>query len=214
MATGAAERWRQGWSRAAAARLAAFAVAGVAGCCSVVARPAAAAAPETLRAGDEVAVAGSRLTCVVSSGPGAATLVCGVGADGLPDPSTFAFAIADSAAVLLGASASGQPRLVGRRLQTVTVPGVFPTPRRKPGLVRVRSGDLFLVGGTDVLCVVARASGHVVVTCGLAARGGSFLVGSVAALVSERVAVLSYVLPHDRIRRITARSQPGGPLSA
>ena len=172
------------------------------------------AAPVMLAAGDRVVVTGSRLTCAVSTGPGAAnptTIVCGEGNIASPPPGTYAFALADAAALVLKASASGQPVLVVRKKQPTALGRPFPLSTRGASQsVRVAIGGVFVVGGTDVLCVVTKQSGEPAITCGLAASSGTFVVGSYAAVLSKRLVVLSRLLPHDALKTITAVTQPAG----
>jgi hypothetical protein len=173
-----------------------------------------AAAPVTLAAGDRVVVEGSRLTCAVSTGSGAAnptTIVCGEGNIASPSPGTYAFALADAAVLVLKASASGQPALVVRKEQPTAIGGPFPLSKRGASQsLRVAVGGVFVVGGTDVLCAVTKQSGEPSITCGLAASSGTFVVGSYAAVLSKRLVVLSRLLPNDVPKTITVVAQPAG----
>ena len=173
-----------------------------------------AAAPVTLAAGDRVVVTGSRLACAVSAGSGAAnptTIVCGEGNIASPSPGTYAFALADAAALVLKSSGSGQPVLVARKQQPTASGRPFPVSTRSVSQsVRVTVGTVFVVGGTDVLCAVTKQSGAPAITCGLATRTGIFVVGSYAAVLSKRLVVLSRLLPHDVPKTITVVAQPAG----
>lgn len=173
-----------------------------------------AAAPVTLAAGDRLVVTGSRLACAVSTGSGAAnptTIVCGEGNIASPSPGTYAFALADAAALVLKASVSGQPVLVVRKQQPTASSRPFPLSTRSASQsVRVGVGGVFVVGGTDVLCAVTKQSGAPAITCGLAAGSGTFVAGSYAAVLSKRLVVLTRLLPHGALKTITVVSQPAG----
>ena len=173
-----------------------------------------AAGPVTLAAGDRVVVPGSPLTCAVSTGSGAAnptTIVCGEGNIASPTPGTYAFALADAAALVLKSSVSGQPLLVVRKQQPTASGRPFAVSTRSVSQsIRVAVGGVFVVGGTDVLCAVTKQSGSPSITCGLAAGSGTFVVGSYAAVLSKRLVVLSRLLPHDMPKTITVVAQPAG----
>jgi len=174
-----------------------------------------ASAPVTLAAGEQITVSGSRLNCIVSTGSSAAhptTIVCGEGNLLKPSPGTYAFAMADAAALVLKSSASSQPVLVAREAQPSSVSGVFPLAKHASSQsIRLGLGRVFVVGGTDVLCAVTEQGGGLAITCGLAARAGTFVVGSDVALIAKRSVVLSRFLGHNKFKTITDVAQPASP---
>ncbi len=168
----------------------------------------------TLVAGDQVTVTGSSLNCMVSTATGAAhptTIVCGEGNLRKPAPGTYAFAMADAAALVLKSSASSQPVLVAHESQPA-IGGSFPaSQRRSSQSIHLGIGKVFVVGGTDVLCAVTKQSTGPAITCGLAAASGTFVVGSDAALLTKRSVILSRFLGHSKFKTLTNVAQPASP---
>jgi hypothetical protein len=198
--------------RVAGALVAILTIAGATVSAAIAAQRSPAAAPITLRAGDRVEIAGTSIQCAVSTESGASsplTMVCGVCSLQSPNPGTFALAFADSAAVVIKSSATRRPELVLRKSQP-TAPTSFPTSSRgASSLFHVKSGELLVVGGTDVLCGVSLQSGAPALTCGLAAGGnGTFVIGSYVGVLSERVALLDELLAGGHFATVLSRAQP------
>ena len=170
--------------------------------------------PVTLVAGDQVVVAGSQLNCMVSASSGAAdptAIVCGEGNLLKPSPRTYAFAMADPAALVLKSSASSQPLLVVHEAQPA-IRGGFPLSRRGSSeSIHLGIGKAFLVGGTDVLCAVTNQGGGPSITCGLAAGSGTYVVGSDVALLTKGSVIVSRFLGHNKFKTITDLAQPASP---
>ena len=170
-----------------------------------------AAGPVTLRTGDRLVVAGSKLQCAVSTESSAShppTLVCGVGDVQSPLPGTYALAFADEAVLVIKSSASRQPVLVTRKAQPSAPSGV-PAVSRKATTITVRSGALLLLGGSDILCSVSPQDGTPTLACGLAAGGsGTFVVGSYVGVISQKVALLTRLLAGDKLDPVVSEKQP------
>jgi hypothetical protein len=166
----------------------------------------------TLRTGDQLVVTGSKLRCIVSTAASAShppTLVCGVGDVQSPLPGTYAFGIADAASLVLKATATRQPTLVVEKDEPSTNGASFPAVSRPTKKYTVAPGTIVLLGGSDVLCSVSSQGGASTLTCGLAAGGsGTFIVGSYVGVISQRLAVLSKLLPNNKVETIVARTQP------
>ena len=179
----------------------------------VLSRNIAESGPVTLRAGDQVVVTGSRLRCAVSTALSAShppTLVCGVGDVQSPMPGTFALAIADKAALVIKSSATRQPELVVQEAEPRPKGALFPVAsRRAAATLKVSPGAILVLGGSDVLCSVSTQSQTPTMTCGLAAGGsGTFITGSYVGVISQRVALLTKLLPQDKFDTIFSRAQP------
>lgn len=169
--------------------------------------------PVTLRAGDQIVVSGSQVRCTVSTASSAShppTLVCGVGDVQSPLPGTFAFAIADKAALVIKSSAARQPELVVQEAEPTPNRVPFPVAsRRSAATLKVGRGAILLVGGSDVLCAVSSQSKAPTMTCGLAAGGsGTFIIGSYVGVISQRVALLTKLLAGGRFDTIFSKPQP------
>jgi hypothetical protein len=168
--------------------------------------------PITLQPGDQLVVTGSRLRCIVSTAASAAhppTLVCGVGDVQSPLPGTFAFGIADAAVLVLKATSSRQPQLVVEKDEPSTNGALFPAANRAERSYKIGPGTILLLGGSDVLCSVSSQKGTSTLTCGLAAGGsGTFIIGSYVGVISQRLAVLSKLLPNNKVETIVAKTQP------
>jgi hypothetical protein len=173
-----------------------------------------AAGPLAVGPGEQIAVAGSKLRCVVSTASSAShppTVVCGLGDLQAPLPSTYAFGIADKAAIVLRSSASRQPVLVVERAEPAPGRGFATVTHAGTRTVEVHPGAILLVGGSDVLCSVSTEQGGTAVTCGLAAGGsGTFVVDSYVAVISERVALLVKLLAGNKFMTVAAEKQPAG----
>ena len=168
--------------------------------------------PVTMRAGDQIVVTGSRLRCAVSTASSAShppTLVCGVGDVQSPLPGTYAFAIADKAALVIKSSATRQPELVLEEAEP-TAKGTFQIASgRAAATLKVSPGAILLVGGSDILCAVSSQAGTPTLTCGLAAGGaGTFIIGSYVGVISERLALLSKLLSSDKFVTVFSKTQP------
>jgi hypothetical protein len=164
----------------------------------------------SLLPGDAVVVGGSKLNCMVSEAAGKPiTLVCGEGPVGRPTPGTYAFALADTAALVLRSSATGRPELVARVAQPSKLPGAFPRPSdRPPRMLRLAVGRVFDVAGTDIYCGVTTENRSPSVTCGLADPRTTFAVGGVAAFASSRTVFLSRLVAAGRFARLKTVAQP------
>ena len=166
-----------------------------------------------MRKGDEITVTGSRLRCAVSTASGAShppTLVCGIGDIQSPLPGTYAFAIADTGAIVIKSSPTRQPLLVAREGEPTPPTPLFPAAaKRAATTLKVGVGALLLVGGSDILCSVSSQSDTPTLTCGLAAAGsGTFLVGSYVGVISQRVAVLTRLLTKTSFHTVFSEPQP------
>lgn len=170
--------------------------------------------PVVLRPGDELVVRGSELRCAVSTAAGAShptTLVCGEGDLQSPLPGTYAFALADQAALVIKSSPNRQPQLVLREAQPAQSRALPPSPRRAATTVQVRSGAIILIGGSDVICAVSSQRGTPTLTCGLAAGGsGTFVIDSYVGVLSQRYAVLAKLLSNSTFKTVLSRTQPAG----
>ncbi len=138
------------------------------------------------------------------------TLVCGVGDVQSPLPGTYAFAIADRAALVIKSSAARQPELAVQEAEPTPKGALFRfTSSRAPATFKVGIGTILLVGGSDVLCSVSSQTGTPTLTCGLAAGGsGTFIVGSYVGVISQRLALLSKLLSSDTFDTIFSKAQP------
>jgi hypothetical protein len=166
-----------------------------------------------MRAGDQIVVTGSQLRCVVSTASSAShppTLVCGVGDVQSPLPGTYAFAIADKAALVIKSSAARQPELVVQEAEPAPKGMLFPVASsRAAATLKVGPGAILLVGGSDVLCSVSSQAGTPTLTCGLAAGGsGTFIIGSYVGVISQHLALLSKLLSPDRFDTVFSKTQP------
>ena len=169
--------------------------------------------PVRLRAGDQIVVTGSQLRCVVSTASSAShppTLVCGVGDVQSPLPGTYAFAIADKAALVIKSSAARKPELVVQEAEPTPKGALFPVASsRAAATLKVGPGAILLVGGSDVLCSVSSQTGTPTLTCGLAASGsGTFIIGSYVGVISQRLALLSKLLSPTKFDTIFSKTQP------
>lgn len=191
-----------------------FSPAGAASTREAVQRDVGASEPVTLRAGDELVVSGTHLHCAVSTASGAphpTTIVCGEGDLESPLPGTYAFALADQAALVIKSSATRQPELVIREAQPAESRATPASPRRSARTVSVRPGAIVLIGGSDVLCAVSSQAGTPTLTCGLAAGGsGTFIIDSYVGVLSERYALLTQLLSNSTFRSVVSRTQPAG----
>src|SRR4029077_4111181 len=105
-----------------------------------------------LSPGDRVAVAGTGLQCTVSHAP-PRTIVCGIGTASRPTPGSYAFAVADNAALLLKALPSGQPTLVVEKRQPNLTGAGFPLTIKPPRARTARRNTALEVAGTHIVCL-------------------------------------------------------------
>lgn len=167
--------------------------------------------PTTLRVGDEFTVKGSPIYCAVAAAANSpTTLICGLGSPSHPKTSAYAFGFADSAVILLTTSATGKDELAGKGAQpTGKTLAIFQATSRKTARVfSARTGALFVVGGTAVLCGVTVDGGDPGVTCGLAASRKSYVVDSEFALITSREVVISKYLGGSTFKTLDAVKQP------
>jgi hypothetical protein len=167
--------------------------------------------PTTLRLGDEFTVKGTPVYCAVAAAAkGPTTIVCGLGSPSAPKKGAYAFGVADSAVLLLATSAAGKDELAGKGLQpTGKTLAVFePTSRKTARVFSARSGALFVVGGTAVLCGVTIDGGTPGVTCGLAASAKSYVLDSEVALLTSHEVIISKYIGGTKFKTLDAVKQP------
>ncbi len=160
-----------------------------------------------LHAGDLVAVSGTRIRCAVSSAL-PRTIVCGLGSAQKPSVGSFGVAVADQAALLLKAAASG-PVLVLREAEPKVSISSFPAAAGRPRTLTVKTGTALVVAGSHVMCDVITSQGVIAVICGLtASNSGVFIPGTYLGVITPREAVLWKKLPGDKVKTVISRKQP------
>jgi hypothetical protein len=163
-----------------------------------------------LHAGDQVTVAGSGLTCAVSSGNGPRTVVCGKGNAQSPTPGTYAFGIADAAAIVFKAAPNGTPTLVARkaqpRLSGAGIPDSIAAARR----LTVAAGAMLPVAGTHVVCLVNEIKQTFKVICGLVTSptAQTYITNTYFGAVSPALLLLGLQLPGKLALTVIRRAQP------
>jgi hypothetical protein len=163
-----------------------------------------------LHAGDQVTVAGSDLTCAVSSGTGPRTIVCGKGNAHRPSPGAYAFGIADAAAIVLKARPNGTPALVAREAQPRLTGAGIPDSTAVARSLTVGAGTILPVAGTHVVCGVTEIKQTFTVTCGLVTspKAATYITSTYFGTVSPSVLLLGRKLAGNKSLTVVQRAQP------
>ena len=161
-----------------------------------------------LAPGDQVAVPGTSLRCAVSASSGPTTIVCGVGTAQSPRAGSYSFAVADTALLVLKASATSTPVQVKRVPEPAGPSATYPGPATGGKTYSAPVGTVATVGGTHIFCAVERLQGKTYVTCGPADGSARFFVKSYIGAVSEKDLVVIRKLDQKRTAMILTRHQP------
>lgn len=160
-----------------------------------------------LGAGDQVAVPGTSLHCAVST-TAPTTLVCGEGSGLTPRPKSYGFAVADSALLVLKASATSSPSLFKREPEPAHGGRTFPGPKAGGRKLSAPVNTVMTVGGTHVFCAVERLQAKTYVTCGPADGSASFFLKSYVGAVSEQDLVVIHKLDQKHTKTVLQLHQP------
>ena len=160
-----------------------------------------------LGAGDRLTVKGTSLHCAVSAQP-PATIVCGEGSAQSPRAGSYAFAVADTALLVLKASSSSTPTQVRREPEPHGPGGTYPGPPTGGRSHSASVGTIATVGGTHIFCAVERLQGTTYVTCGPANGSAIFFPKSYVGAVSERDIFVIRKLDRKRTKTVFRHRQP------
>jgi hypothetical protein len=159
-----------------------------------------------LGAGDQFSIKGTALHCAISASM-PVTTVCGLGTAS-PRPGTYAFAVADSALLVLKASSAGTPVEVKREPEPRGSGPTFPGVSAAGHTITVGLNAVVTVGGTHVFCAVERQGGQTFVTCGPATASASFFVKSYVGAVSAHTLYVIQKLDQKRTRTALTEHEP------
>ncbi len=160
-----------------------------------------------LGAGDRLTVKGTSLHCAVSAKP-PATIVCGEGSAQSPRAGSYAFAVADTALLVLKATSSSTPTQVRREPEPHGPGATYPGPPAGGRSLSASVGTIATVGGTHIFCAVERLQGTTYVTCGPANGSAIFFPKSYVGAVSEQDLFVIRKLDQKRTKTVFRHRQP------
>jgi hypothetical protein len=121
----------------------------------------------TLKSGDELRIAHTRLHCGISPSDGAIGIQCFIAtADKDLVPGTYGVSLSPRRATIFRAISGHRARLVASRAEPDAQKPTFP--KAKPRLRRLftlRAGDRTILGGTDIVCAVVNKQEMPVIGC-------------------------------------------------
>ena len=153
-------------------------------------------------------VTGTTLHCAVSASGGPTTIVCGEGSSQSPRAGSYGFAVADTALLVLKASASSTPQQVKREAEPAGSGATFPGPATTGKSFRAVVGTVATVTGTHIFCAVERLQAKTYVTCGPADGSARFFVKSYVGAVSEHDIFVIRKLDQKRTKTVFQHLQP------
>ncbi len=153
-------------------------------------------------------VTGTALHCAVSASGGPTTIVCGEGSGQSPRAGSYGFAVADTALLVLKASASSTPQQVKREPEPAGSGATFPGPATTGKQFRAVVGTVATVTGTHIFCAVERLQAKTYVTCGPADGSARFFVKSYVGAVSEHDIFVIRKLDQKRTKTVFQHLQP------